>query len=551
MVAIWSVAPVFLSTGNLGNVLAQTAVIALLAIGQLLVILTRGIDLSVGSSMALAAVVGALVFDSVQSGWVVILAMLGTGLAVGVVNGMGYVWGRLPHPFIITLATLSIARGLALWLADGQPVQGVPDVVQTIGGDSVGWLPYSAFLVAGVAILVAVLLTRIVWGRWIYAVGGNPDAARRTGIPVDAVLISVYVLSGLMAGIAAIVTSGRLNAGSPTFGQLAELDCIAAVVIGGASFLGGRGIVGNALVGALMIGVIRNGMNLLERRRVPAADRDRRRHRPRGRVGRPARPAREPGPGAPGGAGMTGARPVPTLAVRGATKRFGAVLALDGVDVEVHAGEVLALLGDNGAGKSTLIKCLSGVHRLDSGVIEMDGRPVSLGSPAAARSAGIETVYQDLALFDNLDPAANFYAGRELAGPRWLPRGLRFLRRGAMADATADLLRRLQVGLPDGDSAVGLMSGGQRQAIAVARAAAFASRVVVPGRADGRARGPRVPPGARPDHPAAGRRPRRARRVARDGPRHGDRRSGGRAAARPEGRRGGAAAATTGAASSR
>ena len=176
---------------------------------------------------------------------------------------------------------------------------------------------------------------------------------------------------------------------------------------------------------------------------------------------------------------MTGARPVPALAVRGATKRFGAVLALDGVDVEVHAGEVLALLGDNGAGKSTLIKCLSGVHRLDSGVIEMDGRPVSLGSPAAARSAGIETVYQDLALFDNLDPAANFYAGRELAGPRWLPRGLRFLRRGAMADATADLLRRLQVGLPDGDSAVGLMSGGQRQAIAVARAAAFASRVVI------------------------------------------------------------------------
>ena len=264
VVAIWSVAPVFLSTGNLGNVLAQTAVIALLAIGQLLVILTRGIDLSVGSSMALAAVVGALVFDSVQSGWVVILAMLGTGLAVGVVNGTGYVWGRLPHPFIITLATLSIARGLALWLADGQPVQGVPDVVQTIGGDSIGWLPYSAFLVAGVAILVAVLLTRVVWGRWIYAVGGNPDAARRTGIPVDAVLISVYVLSGLMAGIAAIVTSGRLNAGSPTSGQLAELDCIAAVVIGGASFLGGRGSVANALVGALMIGVIRNGMNLLD-----------------------------------------------------------------------------------------------------------------------------------------------------------------------------------------------------------------------------------------------------------------------------------------------
>jgi ABC-type sugar transport system ATPase subunit len=169
----------------------------------------------------------------------------------------------------------------------------------------------------------------------------------------------------------------------------------------------------------------------------------------------------------------------PVLAVRGATKRFGAVLALDGVDLEVFPGEVLALLGDNGAGKSTLIKCISGVHRLDAGSIEMDGVAVTTGSPAAARALGIETVYQDLALFDNLDPAANFYAGREAAGPRWLPRGLRLLRRRDMSLATAELLTRLQVGIADPHAAVGLMSGGQRQAIAVARAAAFASKVVI------------------------------------------------------------------------
>ncbi len=255
--------PVFLTTGNAGNVLAQSAVIALLAVGQLLVILTRGIDLSVGSTLALAAVVGALVFAEVPSGWAVVAAMLGTGIVVGAVNGVVYVWGRLPHPFIVTLATLSIARGLALWLSGGQPKQGMPEVVQDVGGKSLGWLPYSTFLVLAVGLLVAVGCARVVWGRWIYAVGGNPEAARRTGIPVNAVLISVYVLSGLTAGFAAIVTAGRLDAGSPTFGQLAELDCIAAVVIGGASFLGGRGTVVNALVGALMIGVIRNGMNLL------------------------------------------------------------------------------------------------------------------------------------------------------------------------------------------------------------------------------------------------------------------------------------------------
>ena len=167
------------------------------------------------------------------------------------------------------------------------------------------------------------------------------------------------------------------------------------------------------------------------------------------------------------------------LSVRGATKRFGAVVALDGVDLHVRRGEVLALLGDNGAGKSTLIKCLTGVHRLDAGAIEMDGRPVDIGSPAAARALGIETVYQDLALFDNLDPAANFYAGREMVTPRWLPRGLRLVRRRAMVEATATVLRRLEVGIPDVGVAVGLMSGGQRQAIAVARAAAFATEVVI------------------------------------------------------------------------
>ncbi len=169
----------------------------------------------------------------------------------------------------------------------------------------------------------------------------------------------------------------------------------------------------------------------------------------------------------------------PALAVRGATKRFGAVLALDHVDLDIHRGQVLAILGDNGAGKSTLIKCISGVHRLDEGDIEMDGQPLTIHSPAEARAAGIETVYQDLALFDNLGPAANFYAGRELAGPRWLPGWLRVLDRKAMTRETAELVERLQVGIPDMSHEVGLMSGGQRQAVAVARAAAFASNVVI------------------------------------------------------------------------
>jgi ribose transport system permease protein len=254
--------PVFFTSRNLGNVLSQTAVIAVLALGQLLVIVSRGIDLSVGSTIALSGVVGAIVFQHVHSTAVVILAILGTGLAVGLANGVVYVIGRVPHPFIVTLASLSIVRGIALWASNGTLVSGMPPFIDKLGGGSIRWLPYSFFVVAALALVALVLTTRIVWGRWLYAVGGNPDAARRAGIPVGRVLISVYALSGLAAGFGGLITAGLIDAGSPTAGDLAELDSIAAVIIGGAAFAGGRGNVGNALVGAFTIGVIRNALNL-------------------------------------------------------------------------------------------------------------------------------------------------------------------------------------------------------------------------------------------------------------------------------------------------
>ena len=254
--------PVFFTSRNIGNVFSQTAVIAILGLGQLLVIVTRGIDLSVGSTVALSGVVGAIVYLHVHSAVLVILAILGVGFTVGLCNGLVFVLGRVPHPFIVTLASLSIVRGLALWAANGTLIQGMPHAVDTLGGGTINWLPYSFFVVVGLALLALVGTTYLVWGRWLYAVGGNPDAARRAGIPVGRVLVTVYVLSGLAAGVGGLLTAGLLDSGSPTAGDLSELDSIAAVIIGGAAFAGGRGNVGNALVGAFTIGVIRNALNL-------------------------------------------------------------------------------------------------------------------------------------------------------------------------------------------------------------------------------------------------------------------------------------------------
>lgn len=168
----------------------------------------------------------------------------------------------------------------------------------------------------------------------------------------------------------------------------------------------------------------------------------------------------------------------PVLEVRGAVKRFGAVSALKGVDLTLHRGEVLGLLGDNGAGKSTLIKSIMGVHPIDGGEILLNGERADIASPTDARGLGIEAVFQDLALFDNLDIVTNLYVGNEITSPKWLG-PLSWMKRRSMTADAKDRLERLQVHLPDFRSSVGLMSGGQRQAVSVARAVAFAKRVLI------------------------------------------------------------------------
>jgi ribose transport system permease protein len=264
VIAMSIASPVFFTERNLQNLSLQSASICILALGQLLVILTRGIDLSVGSALSLCSVIGATVYDGrFGSGLWVIAAMLVTGTVIGAINGTVYVKGKIPSPFIVTLAMLSVASGLAFWISKGQPNIDMPPAVNWLGSSYIGAIPVAPIVVAVIAGLVWALTRRMTWGRWIYAIGGNPEAAERVGIPVSRVLISVYIFAGLSAGIAAVIVSGRTDSGFPTAGTLAELDAIAAVIIGGAAFTGGRGGVSNAIVGALTLGVIRNGLNLL------------------------------------------------------------------------------------------------------------------------------------------------------------------------------------------------------------------------------------------------------------------------------------------------
>ena len=265
LMAILSLAsPFFLTGDNISNVAVQVAPLACLAVGQLFVILVGGIDLSVGSLLALCTVTGALAYGWGDFGGVLVIpTMLVTGMAVGALNGIMLVKGRMPHAFIPTLATLNAARGLALLLSDGAPMPGMPGLVRTIGSGEVGPIPVAVLVVAGFALLAWILATRLQWGRWIYLVGADKEAARRMGIPVDRVIISVFIISGLGAGLAGLITAGRTDAGYPSAGELDELAAISAVIIGGASFWGGRGSVGGAIVGVLIFGVISNGLNLL------------------------------------------------------------------------------------------------------------------------------------------------------------------------------------------------------------------------------------------------------------------------------------------------
>ncbi len=253
---------VFLTTQNLLNVGVQAAVVAILGFGQTFVIITSGIDLSVGSVAALSGIVVGYTSGSMGvPPLLAILLALAAGVATGLVSGVMVAFGRLPA-FIATMAMLSIARGFALVISGGRPVP-QPAQVAWFGTTIGGWLPIPLVVMVVLGLVASFILNRTYAGRAMYVIGGNEEAARLSGIDVRRQQLITYALSGVFAAIAGLVLAGRLVSGQPQAASGYELDSIAAVVIGGASLAGGSGRIFGTFVGALVLAVIRNGLNLL------------------------------------------------------------------------------------------------------------------------------------------------------------------------------------------------------------------------------------------------------------------------------------------------
>jgi len=252
----------FLTVSNAVNLLRQSTINGIIAVGMTFVILTAGIDLSVGAILALSTVVTA---DLLQKGAPVPLAMLaglslGTGL--GLVNGAIITKARVP-PFVATLGMMTVARGLALTYTQGRPITGLPDAFRFVGTGSLGPIPMPIVIASFAFLASYILLTRTRVGEYIFALGNNPVAARYAGIATDRYTSFVYATSGLLAALAGMILVARLNSAQPTAGAGYEFDAIAAVVVGGTSFAGGEGGLGGTMLGVLVIAVLNNGLNLL------------------------------------------------------------------------------------------------------------------------------------------------------------------------------------------------------------------------------------------------------------------------------------------------
>jgi len=472
----------FFSSGNVLTTAQNMSSILIASIGIMALLISGNVDLSIGSQFALISVVTATVVRDTQSPVAGVAAALVTGTVLGLVNGLLVKWLKI-SPLIVTLGMLAIYRGLAFVVADGVSVYGFPVEFSSIAGLRIAEVPFTVLMAATLFLVGSYVLLYTVTGLRLYAIGGNPEAARMVGIKVDRTIVLAFTVNGTLMGVVALLSTSRLGSGSPNVGLQFELDVLTAVILGGVAFAGGAGHPIGVIVGVFTIGVLNSGL-------VFAGFQDWWQQIAKGsllilalgldqsmvwwRLRRDRKLAKER-PDTNGGELVSreelleGRKPVGDVVLDAddLAVSYGTVKALDQASLQVRAGEVVCLIGDNGAGKSTMIKAIAGVNALDAGTLTLDGREVSFTSPAEARRAGIETVYQDLALCQNLGVAHNLVLGEEPRRRLWGVIPVRDDRKAV--DQARERLTALSVNLPDYRRATRTLSGGQRQSVAISR----------------------------------------------------------------------------------
>ena len=478
----------FSGSSNLLAIGLNVSSIAIASVGTMALLASGNVDLSIGSQFALVSVLTAQAVKGSQSAVLGVLVALAVGTVLGLTNGVLVRLLKI-SPLIVTLGTLALYRGLAYIFTEGVEVFGFPTSFTSIGTGHILGVQTPVVVAAVVFAVGSMLLLRTVGGLRLYAIGGNPEAARLVGINVNRTVITAYALNGLLIGIVALLATARLSSGSPGTAVGFELDVLIAVILGGFAFTSGSGHPIGVLTGVLTIGVLDSGLIFAGLQEwwqqfargvllLTALGSDQLLLWLRGR-----RAATTAGPAFEAASVDPDAEVEPErrigetiLSCRDLSVRYGPVLALEDASLEVRAGEIVCLLGDNGAGKSTLIKVVSGAVRPSAGGMWLDGEEISLSSPHEARARGIETVFQDLALCPNLGVAHNLVLGDEpRRGPRFL--GLRDDRRAvALArERTATLGARID----DFNRPVQTLSGGQRQAVALGRVIRDDVRIVI------------------------------------------------------------------------
>lgn len=489
--------PNFHTGSNVEAILLNCSSIAIAGIGTTALLISGNVDLSIGTQWAFNGMFVGWIGMKTHSPVAAVAAGLAAGAVIGLVNGHLVRFLRI-SPLIVTLATNLLWGGLAFVMTSGEPIADLPPGLVSLGTSAVAGVALPVIIAGVLFALGGAWLVYTVSGLRVYALGGNAEVARLTGVRVERSIVNLYVLQSVLVAVVAILTTARLANATPQVGTNFSLDVLTAVILGGVAFTGGSGHPLGVLIGILTLatldaGLIFGGLEdwwqqiaravvlllALVADQVLATQRDRGRvmrlrRRPEERAvqdvgGMPDAVARQPTEGRVG---------EPVLVCEGLSRSYGAVNATNDVSFDVRAGEIVCLVGDNGAGKSTLVKMVSGAIVPTEGRVLLAGDPLAPGDPGAARRAGIETVFQDLALCPNLSVIHNMTLGDE---PAWTPPWMypRVRDDAEAARRAGDRLERFGVALPDMRRVVRYLSGGQRQSVAIARALKDGTRLVI------------------------------------------------------------------------